>query len=219
MAGRFPGAPDVDAFWAGLAAGTEFITRSPEEENTGGASAYGVVPDADLFDAGFFGFSLCEALENAGCDPGAYPRRDACTAAAGTPITWRCCGSAGTCSPASRTGRRVFRGLLPDRVAEQVIASVDLVDPGGHLSPVEAFGNRDLQHGPGGGGLRRRQVVLSGRHGLRPVPEGGRGRRTGGGDGRSEGRPRRFPAGRGRRRGIYASSGVTTATALRAACR
>ncbi|WP_329430501.1 acyltransferase domain-containing protein [Streptosporangium sp. NBC_01495] len=90
MAGRFPGAPDVDAFWEGLAAGTEFVTRSPEEENTGRSSAYGVVPDADLFDAGFFGFSprealmldpqhrvflecAWEALENAGCDPGAYP--------------------------------------------------------------------------------------------------------------------------------------------------
>ncbi|WP_436762330.1 type I polyketide synthase [Streptosporangium sp. V21-05] len=89
MAGRFPGAPDVDAFWEGLAAGTEFITRSPEE-GTGRVSAYGVVPDADLFDAGFFGFSprealmldpqqriflecAWEALENAGCDPGAYP--------------------------------------------------------------------------------------------------------------------------------------------------
>ncbi|MER5648750.1 type I polyketide synthase [Streptosporangium sp. NPDC002524] len=90
MAGRFPGAPDADAFWEGLAAGTEFITRSPEEEGTGRAFAYGVVPDADLFDAAFFGFSprealmldpqqriflecAWEALENAGCDPGAYP--------------------------------------------------------------------------------------------------------------------------------------------------
>lgn len=88
MAGRFPGARDVDEFWEGLIAGTDPITRTPVAD--GRVSGYGVVPDADLFDAGFFGFSpreallldpqhrvflecAWEALEDAGIDPDTHP--------------------------------------------------------------------------------------------------------------------------------------------------
>lgn len=87
MAGRFPGARDVNHFWANLCAGTDPITRTTVD---GHVSGYGVVPDTDLFDAGFFGYSprealmldpqhrvflecAWEALENAGCEPATYP--------------------------------------------------------------------------------------------------------------------------------------------------
>ena len=97
-AGRFPGAPDVETFWANLAGGREGITAASDEEllaagvspaqlrEPGYVRAKGVLADADLFDAGFFGYSpreaemldpqhrvflecAWEALESAGCDP------------------------------------------------------------------------------------------------------------------------------------------------------
>ena len=97
-AGRFPGAPDVETFWANLADGREGITAASDDELlAAGVSpaqlrepsyvrAKGVLADADLFDAGFFGYSpreaelldpqhrvflecAWEALEAAGCDP------------------------------------------------------------------------------------------------------------------------------------------------------
>ncbi len=99
MAGRFPGAPDLDAFWSNLRDGVHSITFFDEDElRAAGASpallrdpsyvrAGGVLEGADLFDAGFFGFSpreaeildpqhrlfletAWEALENAGYAPG-----------------------------------------------------------------------------------------------------------------------------------------------------
>jgi len=98
MAGRFPGAPDVDSLWRELRAGRELITSFADQELiANGVSstllkypnyvrARGVLADAEDFDAGFFGYSprdaelldpqhrvLLEccwhALENAGCDP------------------------------------------------------------------------------------------------------------------------------------------------------
>ncbi|MBF6169458.1 SDR family NAD(P)-dependent oxidoreductase [Streptomyces gardneri] len=97
-AGRFPGAPDIDAFWRALRAGRELIThferedliqagvRAEDLDRPGYVGARGVLDDADLFDAGFFGFSPREAevldpqhrlflecawesLEDAGHDP------------------------------------------------------------------------------------------------------------------------------------------------------
>ncbi|MGW2352524.1 type I polyketide synthase [Actinacidiphila glaucinigra] len=89
MAGRFPGAADLDTFWRNTAAGTDSITRG-EISPGGPVTAYGIVEGADLFDAGFFGYAPGEALmldpqhrvflecawqalEHAGCDPGTYP--------------------------------------------------------------------------------------------------------------------------------------------------
>ncbi|GAA1286613.1 type I polyketide synthase [Saccharothrix xinjiangensis] len=87
MAGRFPGAPDVDALWRNVLAGVDSVTRTVDEEGrTGG---YGVLEEAEGFDAGFFGFTPREALitdpqhrvflevahhalEDAGCDPAAH---------------------------------------------------------------------------------------------------------------------------------------------------
>ncbi len=73
MSCRFPGAADVAAFWANLAAGVESIARfSPEEMRAAGVDerllgdprwvgAKAVVEGEDLFDAAFFGFTPREA--------------------------------------------------------------------------------------------------------------------------------------------------------------
>lgn len=102
MAGRFPGAPDVDALWARLRAGAEALTPFTDEQ----LRARGVSPELladpdyvragvvlegiDQFDAAFFGYTpreaerldpqhrlflecAWEALENAGYDAQRYP--------------------------------------------------------------------------------------------------------------------------------------------------
>jgi acyl transferase domain-containing protein/acyl carrier protein len=113
MAGRFPGADDLEAFWANLRDGVESITFFSDDE----LRAAGV-PDADLahpdyvkavgrlrdvehFDAGFFGYSpreaevlepghrlflecTWEAMEDAGVDPGQVAGRIGVYAGAGS---------------------------------------------------------------------------------------------------------------------------------------
>ncbi|MEV4224413.1 beta-ketoacyl synthase N-terminal-like domain-containing protein [Nonomuraea sp. NPDC049725] len=73
MAGRFPGAANVDQYWANLVAGVESIRRlTPEELAEAGVPerlraheryvpARGVVEGVDLFDAEYFGMSPREA--------------------------------------------------------------------------------------------------------------------------------------------------------------
>jgi len=102
MAARFPGAPDVEAFWSNLCAGRESITFFTEEElrdagvpasqleDPSYVPARGLIDGADRFDASFFGLSPREAelmdpqhrlllecawhaLENAGHAPGSFP--------------------------------------------------------------------------------------------------------------------------------------------------
>jgi acyl transferase domain-containing protein len=96
MAGRFPGAKDIEAFWDNLRNGREGICFFSDEELEGHrdsrpnfVKAKGVIDDIDLFDADFFNISAreaewmdpqqrlflegaWEALENAGYDPVAY---------------------------------------------------------------------------------------------------------------------------------------------------
>jgi acyl transferase domain-containing protein len=100
MAGRFPGADSIDAFWANLLAGRESITRftaaqlSPLvpgdlRQHPRYVPARGIIANADRFDAAFFGIppreallmdpqqrvvlELCwNALEDAGVDPGRF---------------------------------------------------------------------------------------------------------------------------------------------------
>jgi len=102
MAGRFPQAPNLQQFWENLYRGIEATSFfSDQELEQAGISpellrhphyvkARGVLPDADLFDAGFFGYSpreaeltdpqirlflecAWEALESAGCNPEKFP--------------------------------------------------------------------------------------------------------------------------------------------------
>jgi len=104
IAGRFPGSPDLAQLWRNLREGVECVTFfSDEELRAAGADpveladpryvrARGVLAGAELFDAGFFGFTPREAelldpqhrlflegawqaLEDAGYDPDRFPGR------------------------------------------------------------------------------------------------------------------------------------------------
>ncbi|MEU6235012.1 SDR family NAD(P)-dependent oxidoreductase, partial [Kitasatospora sp. NPDC047058] len=101
MAGRFPGADDLESFWRLLSEGREGITRFGREELAAAGvpaallddpayvPAHGVIPDVDLFDTGYFEYTPAEAaitdpqhrvllttghaaLEHAGYDPARY---------------------------------------------------------------------------------------------------------------------------------------------------
>jgi len=72
MAGRFPGASDVDQLWNNLCQGVESITRFTKEDlgpgidpalidNPDYVPSRGIVEGADLFDAAFFGIGPLEA--------------------------------------------------------------------------------------------------------------------------------------------------------------
>ena len=72
MAGRFPGAPDVETFWDNLCAGRESIrffapgeldpaVSTADRDDPAYVAARGVVDGVEQFDAGFFGMSPREA--------------------------------------------------------------------------------------------------------------------------------------------------------------
>ena len=72
MAGRFPGAKNIDQFWRNLCAGVESITRftdaelednfSTEDRNAANfVKARPILEDVDQFDAEFFGMYAREA--------------------------------------------------------------------------------------------------------------------------------------------------------------
>ncbi|HLB77444.1 MAG TPA: polyketide synthase, partial [Candidatus Dormibacteraeota bacterium] len=113
LSGRFPGAPDVDRFWANLRGGAESISFFSEAdlraeglsasllERPDYVNAGGVLSDIELFDAGFFGFNPREAevldpqhrvflecawegLERAGYDPARFPEGIGVFAGAGS---------------------------------------------------------------------------------------------------------------------------------------
>ncbi|HEX8906885.1 MAG TPA: polyketide synthase, partial [Longimicrobiaceae bacterium] len=112
MAGRFPGADDLEQFWANLRGGVESISFFGDDElRAAGVSeaelaspdyvkAIGRLRDVEHFDAGFFGYSpreaevlepghrvflecAWEALEDAGVDPARVPGRVGVYAGAG----------------------------------------------------------------------------------------------------------------------------------------
>ncbi|HEV9035439.1 MAG TPA: amino acid adenylation domain-containing protein, partial [Puia sp.] len=64
MACRFPGAPDVDAFWGNLRAGRESITREGDADISGEyrlVRAKGLLEGYECFDAAFFNYSPADA--------------------------------------------------------------------------------------------------------------------------------------------------------------
>ncbi|GAB7051214.1 type I polyketide synthase [Catenuloplanes indicus] len=63
MAGRFPGAADVDAFWHALRRGDESVRPVPAGAPVAGFTpAHGVLDGADEFDADHFGYAPNEAM-------------------------------------------------------------------------------------------------------------------------------------------------------------
>ncbi|RKH29629.1 amino acid adenylation domain-containing protein [Corallococcus praedator] len=116
-AGRFPGAPDLDALWSLLVEGREGLSRFSKEELVAAGEdpklveepayvrASGILEDAEFFDAGFFGYSpqdarlmdpqlrlflecAWEALEAAGYDPKRLPGKAGIFAGSGAPRYW-----------------------------------------------------------------------------------------------------------------------------------
>ncbi|HYR06829.1 MAG TPA: type I polyketide synthase, partial [Longimicrobium sp.] len=114
MAGRFPGADDLDTFWSNLREGRETVTHFSVEElraagvpddllaAPGYVRAFGKLAGIDRFDAGFFGYSpreaevlepahrlflecAWEALESAGYAPERVQGRVGVYAGAGSP--------------------------------------------------------------------------------------------------------------------------------------
>ena len=72
MAGKFPGAPDLETFWANIAAGKDTIkhfsraeleakNRAALEFGPDYVAAHGVLENAEMFDASFFGISPRDA--------------------------------------------------------------------------------------------------------------------------------------------------------------
>ena len=59
MSGRFPKAPDIDAYWHNLCQGLDVISRSPNGSD--GIRALGKLEGVDLFDAAFFNYTPREA--------------------------------------------------------------------------------------------------------------------------------------------------------------
>ncbi|GMU04723.1 non-ribosomal peptide synthetase/type I polyketide synthase [Corallococcus caeni] len=116
-AGRFPGAPSVDALWTLLVEGREGLSRFSREallaagedpqllDDPAYVRASGLLEDAESFDAAFFGYSpldarlmdpqlrvflecAWEALETAGYDPKRLPGRAGLFAGSGVPRYW-----------------------------------------------------------------------------------------------------------------------------------
>ncbi|MCL6592077.1 MAG: amino acid adenylation domain-containing protein, partial [Firmicutes bacterium] len=117
LAGRFPGADNVDAFWKNLLAGVESITWFGDQElaesgvdpetlaNPNYVKAKGFLEGVEYFDPDFFDYSYQEAnmmdpqirilhqcvwevLENAGYDPSGYPGRIGLFAGSGSNLPW-----------------------------------------------------------------------------------------------------------------------------------
>ncbi|NIM16727.1 MAG: SDR family NAD(P)-dependent oxidoreductase [Candidatus Aminicenantes bacterium] len=117
MAGKFPGAEDIDAFWDNMKNGMESITFFTDEElalegvsrehleNPNYVKAKGIVKDADCFDASFFDYVPVEAqlmdsqkrlfheyawkaLENAGYCPNTFDGLIGLYAGASSSFPW-----------------------------------------------------------------------------------------------------------------------------------
>ncbi|UCH92294.1 MAG: amino acid adenylation domain-containing protein [Candidatus Aminicenantes bacterium] len=118
MAGRFPGAGNINEFWDNLKNGRESIGFFSDKElaeadvepglwkNSNYVKARGVLDDMECFDASFFGYTpgeaeimdpqmrifhecAWEALEDAGYAPGGYKKLIGCYAGASSNLYWQ----------------------------------------------------------------------------------------------------------------------------------
>ena len=137
MAGKFPGARDIDRFWENLKNGIESISFFSAEEleesgfdgelirRPGFVKAKGILEGVEYFDASFFGYTpgeadimdpqyrvlhqcVWEALENASYDPNAYE------------------GLIGLYAGASLNSYWIVRALLKTGTSSEVIGAVTL---------------------------------------------------------------------------------------------
>nr|AYM54551.1 short-chain dehydrogenase/reductase SDR [Racemicystis crocea] len=156
MAGRFPGAPDVEALWSLLRDGREGIPRFSREalleaglprdliDNPAYVPAGGLIEGVDRFDAGRFGYSPREAalmdpqqrvflecslsaLENAGHDPRSFEGWIGVFAGSGAPSYLL--HHATRAKDARTELRQLVMGSLPDFLATRVAYRLDLRGP------------------------------------------------------------------------------------------
>ncbi|PCC73853.1 amino acid adenylation domain-containing protein [Nannocystis exedens] len=154
MAGRFPGADDVEALWQNLLAGVEGIRFADAEELTaagvdpalrtapGFVPAFGRMNDAFCFDAAFFGYSPQEArlmdpqqrvfleaafaaLEDAGCDPARGTLRVGVFGGCDAPRHWLALG--GSAGGIDEFQRGVAN--IPDNLTSRVAYKLGLRGP------------------------------------------------------------------------------------------
>lgn len=128
MAGRFPGAATVEAFWDNLCAGRDSISMFDADELDAGipeaqrgdpayVPARGVFDDVDRFDAAFFGISPKEAEL---MDPQQRIFLELC---------WECIERAGHVPDASEVPVGVFAGMYNASYYQRnVLAHPDLID-------------------------------------------------------------------------------------------
>ncbi|HXK09666.1 MAG TPA: amino acid adenylation domain-containing protein [Vicinamibacteria bacterium] len=157
MAGRFPGAHDLDAFWDNLRQGVESISFFGEEEMAAAGvpralagdpryvKARGVLEGVEAFDAAFFGYSpreaevldpqhrlfletAWEALERAGLDPSRDPRLVGVFAGVGLNTYWLNLG-ANPSVLASLGGMAALIGGDKDHLPTRVSYKLDLRGP------------------------------------------------------------------------------------------
>ncbi|MEL1263987.1 amino acid adenylation domain-containing protein [Pseudoxanthomonas putridarboris] len=131
MAGRFPGAPTVEAFWDNLCEGRDGVSRFgaaeldasiPEavRQNPAYVPARGVFEDVDKFDAAFFGISPKEAEL---MDPQQRVFLELC---------WECIERAGHVPDAAEVPVGVFAGMYNASYYQRnVLAHPDLIEKQG----------------------------------------------------------------------------------------
>lgn len=141
MAGRFPGARDVDEFWENLADGRETITHFTSEallrsgipasaiEDPDYVQAQGVLEGIEMFDAAFFGFTPAEAAITA-------PEHRLLMECA-----WEALESAGRPFPGQRVG--VFAGVGFNAYLQRVVLPRSGSLHGSHLLQVLLGNEKD----------------------------------------------------------------------------
>jgi acyl transferase domain-containing protein len=158
LAGRFPGARSVDAFWRNLAGGVESITCFSDDElkaagvdpgllaNPRYVKAKPLLADVDLFDAAAFGMSareaevtdpqhrvfleLCqEALERAGCAPEQFTGSIGVFAGAGLSAYLMHNLAGGGDEPLHVAGAHLGIGNIQDFLATRVAYRLNLKGP------------------------------------------------------------------------------------------